>query len=253
LLVSPHFGALDLDFLVLGDMLPCPYISGQDSRSEVFLAEQLPPELYHDFMDHGFRRSGILLYRPSCPECAECRPIRVPVGEFEPSKSQRRVLRANHDVSMSVALPRFTEEKYKIYTQYLRVQHESRQGCTPEEFKRFLYDSPVNTVEFEYRLSGRLVAVTIADLCSRSLSSVYAYYDIEFSMRSLGTFSALQEILFCMSRGTPYYYLGFYVATCPAMNYKARFKPHEILSDDLQWVRSGVESGGVPTDFAPLD
>ncbi len=34
----------------------------------------LPPELYHDFMDIGFRRSGKYFYRPVCAECNECRP-----------------------------------------------------------------------------------------------------------------------------------------------------------------------------------
>ena len=71
------------------------------------------------------------------------------------------------------------------------------------------------TLEFEYRLADRLVAVSIADVCSRSLSSVYAYYDPEFSERGLGTFSALWEILSCRRKGIPYYYIGFCIRDLP--------------------------------------
>src|SRR5690606_6779272 len=101
----------------------------------------------------------------------------------------------------------------------------------------FLYISPVQTLEFEYRLRGRLIAVSIADICSRSLSSVYAYYDPEFSRRSLGTFSAMLEINFCQGHSIPFHYLGFFVALCPSMNYKAHFRPCEILSTAGEWVR----------------
>ena len=37
---------------------PCPYLPGREASDRAFLADSMPPELYHGFMDRGFRRSG---------------------------------------------------------------------------------------------------------------------------------------------------------------------------------------------------
>ena len=240
LLDSPFFGIVSLDFLVTGEEHQCPYLPSRQAREELFMAEDLQAELYHDLMDHGFRRSGMIFYRPVCRGCRECRALRIPASEFTPTKSQRRVLRKNEDIDVVARVPRFTPEKFKIYSDYLMVHHGTAEGRTPEEFRRSLYASPVATLEFEYRVRGRLVAASIADISSRSLSSVYVYYDVRDSVRGLGTLSALKEISFCADHGIPFYYLGFCVTDCPAMSYKARFKPHELLDPDLKWVRNPV-------------
>jgi len=234
-LASPIFGEIPLDFLMRGDLHDCPYVPGRSALEEFFIANELHPELYHDLMDRYFRRSGTVLYRPVCPDCRECRPIRVPVADFVPSKSQRRVLRRNEDVQIRITRLRGTREKLSIYKDYLASQHNGRSDTAREDFARFLYTSCVDTVELEYRVRGRLVAGSIVDACARSLSSVYAYFDPAFSSRSLGTFSALQEIRLCSQMNIPYYYIGFYVADCPSMRYKARFKPHEIMTPGCEW------------------
>ncbi len=239
-LISPLFGVLPLDFLVTSDLHACPYLPLQEAQEEIFRTAELHPELYHDFMDNGFRRSGQYFYRPVCPDCHECSPIRIPSADFKLTKSQRRIRNKNQDVEVSISIPTFTEEKFRMYADYLARQHSSSTDCSSEEFRTSLYSSPVHTLEFEYRLNGRLVAVSIADISSRSLSSVYVYYDVDFSSRSLGTFSAVQEILFCQRRHIPYYYLGFLVADCPSMKYKARFRPHEILDANLTWSRGPI-------------
>jgi leucyl-tRNA---protein transferase len=233
--VSPLFGVLSLEFLVKSELHSCPYLPEKRAREEVFVAQELHEELYHDFMDHGFRRSGNFFYRPSCPRCQECRPLRIPVREFKFSKSQRRVWNKNRDIHVRAGTPRFTTEKFRMYTKYIERQHGSSSFGSVENFQDLMYSSPVQTVEFEYSLDGRILALSVADVSSRSLSSVYAYYDVDWATRSLGTFSALREIHFCRTHDIPYYYLGFYVAACPSMSYKARFRPHEILTPSLTW------------------
>ena len=240
LLVSPLFGTFSLDFLVRGERRPCPYLPLREAQEELFRIAELHPELYHDFMDNGFRRSGDYFYRPICPDCRECRPLRVPSGDFRLTKSQRRIRNKNLDVDVRVSMPSLTQEKYEMYADYLVRQHDSSPDITREELRRTLYASPVHTLEFEYRLNGRLVAVSIVDVSSRSLSSVYVYYDLDLAARSLGTFSALQEIFFCQRQGIPYYYLGFFVAGCPSMNYKARFRPYETLEANFTWNRESA-------------
>lgn len=235
-LYSPDFGTVALDFLIKGDAHPCPYRPGRQACEQVFAADRFPPELYHDFMDIGFRRSGNYFYRPDCPGCSACRPIRTILAKNSLNKSHRRILRKNRDVIVRVGAPKFTREKCRLYSRYLESRHKSRAGASAEEMKNFLYTSPVQTVEFEYRLHGKLIAAGLADVCSRSLSSVYVYYDPELAVRSLGTFSAIQEILFAREYGIPYYYMGFWVFDCGAMNYKAHYKPCEILNESFQWI-----------------
>ena len=239
-----HYPALPPPILVrlttLGEQ-PCQYLRGRLSESRAAWAEELPPALYHRFMDAGFRRSGKLLYQPACRSCRACQPIRVPVAEFQPSKSQRRCRQRNGDLAVSVEEPEPTDEKYDLYRHYVagrfgrRPEEESR-----ESFEAFLYDSPVDTVEFTYRDgAGRLLAVGICDVCRQSLSSVYFYYDPAETRRGLGTFGALREIEAARRLGIPHYYLGFWIAGCDTMRYKADFRPNEVLCTDGVWRRGG--------------
>jgi arginine-tRNA-protein transferase len=190
-------------------------------------------------MDAGFRRSGKLLYQPACQGCRACQPIRVPVERFKPSKSQRRCIRRNADLRVTANEPRASDEKFDLYRRYVagrfgRQAREDEDGR--ESFERFLYDSPVQTLEFCYRdPAGRLLAVGICDVCAESLSSVYFYYDPGEARRGLGNFGAVYEIETAGKLGIPYYYLGYWVSGCGAMKYKADFHPNEILYSDGVW------------------
>ena len=76
--------------------------------------------------------------------------------------------------------------------------------------------------------------MAIVDAGRTSLSAVYCYYDPEFSLLSLGTYSVLRTVELCRQTGRRYLYLGFYISQSPHMAYKARFHPHERLVDG-QW------------------
>lgn len=234
-MVSPFYGPVELDFLVTGEAHSCPYRPGKNAVEQVFAAEAFPPELYHDFMDIGFRRSGKYFYRPACSCCSECRSIRVVLQEFRLGKSFRRILRKNLDVTVSIDAPRFSMSKYRLYQHFLQSRHTATGTDSFTSVRNSLYASPVHTVEFEYSLGHRLIGAGLVDVCSRSLSSVYMFFDPDLAGRSLGTFAAIQEILFALQHNIPFYYLGFYVADCKAMNYKARFKPHEFLDQTFVW------------------
>src|SRR5258708_26834742 len=95
-------------------------------------------------------------------------------------------------------------------------------------FERFLYESPVESLEFCYREpGGRLLAVGICDVGPESLSSVYFYFDPIDAGRSLGTFGVLCEIELAVKLQLPPYYLGYWVPHCGAMEYKSAFRPNE--------------------------
>jgi arginine-tRNA-protein transferase len=167
-----------------------------------------------------------------------CRPIRVPVESFMPSKSQKRTWKRNNDLHVTVQpTPEPTQEKFDLYERYVCERHGRAEDATPEAFVSFLYESPVDTLEFCYRdAGGKLLGVGICDVCpGKSLSSVYFYFDPAESKRGLGTFSALWEIDYCRREKIPHYYLGFWIQGCGTMHYKADYRPHEILGDDGLW------------------
>jgi len=140
---------------------------------------------------------------------------------------------------VSVHEPLPTDEKFDLYRRFLAGRFARDDGAGDdrrEAFEQFLYDSPVETVEFCYRnAAGALLAVGICDVCAESLSSVYFYHDPAESRRGLGTFGALREIEAATELGIPYYLLGFWVPGCGAMEYKASFGPYEVLCPDGVW------------------
>ena len=216
---------------------PCGYLPGRVAQNRAFLCDRMPPQLYHELMDAGFRRSGTFVYQPVCSGCRACQPIRVPVGRFAPSASQRRVWRRNQDLRIAVVPPVATEENFDLYRRYVQARHDPAKPERFDSFVEFLYTSPVQTLEVQYRdVGGVLLGVGIVDVCDmRSLSSVYFYFDPAESRRGLGTFSSLWEIAFAREHDLPYYYIGYYVRDCAAMSYKARFSPHELLGPDGVW------------------
>jgi leucyl-tRNA---protein transferase len=215
---------------------PCPYLPGRASTLRAFAAREIDSAVYFKYVDAGFRRSGQMIYQPVCDGCRECVQIRVPIETFRPSKSKRRTSRRNADLRITVAEPVPTQEKFDLYSRYCAVWHRRGEPETVDAFMSFLYSSPVPSLEWEYRLGDCLVAVGLCDAFhGRALSSVYFYFDPQFAERSLGTFGALHEIETARSLGMSHYYLGYWIRNCSAMNYKANFRPAEVLGLDGVW------------------
>jgi arginine-tRNA-protein transferase len=215
---------------------PCSYLPGRMARHEAYQVDRLDGGAYEHLLARGFRRSGSTVYRPRCRGCSECRQIRVLVDQFESSASMRRVLRRNKDVRVEMADCAYTQSKHRIYECYLDAQHDGSMSRKPEAFREFLCHSPTQTLELQYFLGDRLIAVSVADRVPSGLSSVYMYFDPEEAKRSLGTYSILREIQQCRQEKLPYYYLGYLVTGCGKMDYKARFQPYEVLVAEQRWL-----------------
>ncbi|MBC7784345.1 MAG: arginyltransferase [Burkholderiales bacterium] len=217
--------------------VPCPYLPDRAETIRAVMASGIDPETYRAFMDAGFRRSGRMIYQPVCAGCRQCVQLRVPVNEFVPSRSQRRCWARNQDLAVSWSAPALTDEKSALYSRYVRDWHGRPEDAEESTLRTFLYDSPTQTLEFEYRdASHRLLGVGICDLSDTSLSSVYFYFDPSEHQRGLGTFGALYELAWCRAREIGHYYLGYWVRDCRAMDYKASFSPHELLSETGEWL-----------------
>lgn len=100
-------------------------------------------------------------------------------------------------------------------------------------------------LKLDYKVGGRLIGVSIIDYVIDArgrlsgISSNYFYYDTseDILKRSIGVFSVLYEILFCVGNNIPFYYHGLYLPHCRKMNYKANYKPYQLLMNNV-WTDS---------------
>ncbi|GLI61855.1 hypothetical protein VaNZ11_004363 [Volvox africanus] len=155
---------------------------------------------------------------------------------------------------------KFVQEEFELYKRYQMAQHGDKPShLNSESYTRFLVQSPLAYVDRaqdpsapecgygsfhqQYWLDGKLIAVGVVDVLPRCLSSVYFFWDTSLASLALGKFSALQEILWVQRNLTTspslhYYYMGFYIHTCPKMRYKAEYRPSDLLCPMRKvWVR----------------
>ncbi len=212
---------------------PCPYLSGRTEQN--IFTELLGPNsgnLYDALSQAGFRRSHNLAYRPACPGCQACIPVRVAAERFMPTKSQRRVLGHNRDVSALDQPPVATVEQYRLFAGYLTDRHDDGEmaGMNFAEYTAMIEDSPLPSYIAEYRDGeGRLLAACLTDQLEDGLSAVYSFFDTGEARRSLGTFIILDLIESTRRQGLQYLYLGYWIRGSRKMAYKERFRPLEAL------------------------
>ncbi|XP_005927186.1 arginyl-tRNA--protein transferase 1 isoform X2 [Haplochromis burtoni] len=194
---------------------PTPSQNNQSKTLEEFISESLPENSAH---------------------CLEVRLVRS-----NPPSPQ---FKASFDASYQV---------YKLYQ--MGIHKDPPDKPTESQFKRFLCDSPLEaeyapdgpevgygSFHQQYWLDGRIVAVGVIDILPTCVSSVYLYYHPDFNSLSLGSYSALREIAFTkqLQKQSPklsYYYLGFYIHSCPKMRYKGQYRPSDLLCPETYvWV-----------------
>uniref|UniRef100_A0A8B9FNB1 Arginyl-tRNA--protein transferase 1 n=1 Tax=Amazona collaria TaxID=241587 RepID=A0A8B9FNB1_9PSIT len=160
-------------------------------------------------------------------------------------KLEVRVVRSSPPSSQFKAT---LQESYQVYKRYQMVIHKDPPDKpTINQFTRFLCDSPLEAENVpngpecgygsfhqQYWLDGKIIAVGVIDILPYCVSSVYLYYDPDYSFLSLGVYSALREITFTrqLHEKAPdlcFYYMGFYIHSCPKMRYKGQYRPSDLL------------------------
>ncbi|CAJ0562825.1 unnamed protein product, partial [Mesorhabditis spiculigera] len=138
-------------------------------------------------------------------------------------------------------------EAYQVYLKYQTTIHNDKRA-SKSGFDNFLGSTPLrkelrNGITYgsfhqRYILDGKIVAVGAIDILPWCFSSKYLFYDPDFKFLTIGTYTALREIdyiqrtLRTKSAELKYYYMGYYIYTCPKMRYKAKFQPSELLCDE---------------------
>ena len=214
--------------------LPCPYVTGRTERKVVTEITGPESEQLHDRLSRaGFRRSHNIAYAPVCPGCNACIPIRVPVADFQPHRTLRRVAKANAALTGFPAPARATAEQFQLFQRYQQARHHDGDMATMSfyDYRAMVEDTPIETFIAEFRdQDTRLVGACLTDRLGDGLSAVYSFFAPELERRSLGSFTILWLIEQARAAGLPYVYLGYWVPESRKMAYKARFRPSEILA-----------------------
>jgi leucyl-tRNA---protein transferase len=216
---------------------PCPYLPGRRERKVFTALDGLGAEALHDLLTNaGFRRSQNIAYRPACEGCEACISARVPVERFTFTRRWRKILAKNADLSRALRPADATEEQFALLRAYLRSRHGEggMAAMSFSDYAAMVEETAVRTHIVEYRYTsgpdrGALAAAALVDVLADGLSLVYSYFSPREPRRSLGAYTILDHIQQARAAGFSYLYLGYWIPGSETMDYKANFRPLELL------------------------
>jgi arginine-tRNA-protein transferase len=238
---SIYNSAMESVFRFIAPPSRCGYLPQQTWQLEYEQVAVLSAAEYMERMRDGWRRFGDMMFRPHCPRCTACQSIRILAEKFRPNRSQRRTQRLNDGVvELRIGAPSVNREKLELYDRYHAFQSEEKgwpvhDPKDADEYARSFVENPFPTQEWCYYLEGRLIGVGYVDDLPGGLSAIYFFYDPAQRQRSPGTWNVLNVIDEARRRRIAHVYLGYYVAGCRSMAYKARFLPHQLRGADGVW------------------
>ncbi|MCL2791479.1 MAG: arginyltransferase [Spirochaetaceae bacterium] len=222
----------------------CPYLPSKVFVQRYFVHNSLSEYEFEYLLSQGWRKFGYYFFKPECPECFECTPIRVLTEEYSPAKSQRRVLGKNNATEIYITESSFSEERYEIFKKHSEIRFN--QKATKENFEYNFCISAVPSFIMEYKIEEKLFGTGYIDSSSKGLSSVYFAFDPDFSYLSPGILGCIVEIHTARKFGKKYYYLGYYIKNNKTMEYKIKFPPYEHYNWlEKKWEKHALDREGM--------
>ncbi|MDX2032777.1 MAG: arginine-tRNA-protein transferase [Blastocatellia bacterium] len=206
---------------------------------EYFLRARVEPEQMDLLWARGWRHFGAYFFRYSIAEHADglkrVVPLRIDLEKFAPSRSQKRILARNRDLSVVIRDAFIDEVKEDLF-----YSHRERfKDNIPDSIYTFLSDAPATEPctnrEIAVYDGERLIAVSFLDIGARATSAVYAMFDPTESNRSLGIFTMLEAIAYSKQLNCRYYYPGYAYREPSVYDYKKNFTGLEAFDWQGIW------------------
>jgi len=221
----------------------CSYLEDQEATT-LFIdpRQEVDQHLYSSLSNLGFRRSGNHVYRPHCSQCNACIPARIPVQQFQPSRSQRRTLKRNRDLNVERTLDIRDDQAYRLYQRYIEQRHADGDMYPPdrEQYESFLNNAWDCTRYYRFYEHQQLLAIAVVDVMTDGLSAIYTFFDPAAAKRGLGSFAILWQVEQAREMGLHYLYLGYWISGCRKMAYKADYQPLELYRNSRWLLDSGT-------------
>ena len=218
----------------------CSYLRDQEATT-LFVdpRQDIDLTLYSNLSLLGFRRSGNHIYRPHCTHCNACIPARIPVHRFQPTRSQRRTLARNRDLSVERTADIRDDVAYDLYRRYIVTRHADGDMFPPDrdQYESFLNNAWDCTRYYRFYRRQTLIAVAVVDVMADGLSAIYTFFDPQVQQRSLGAYAILWQVEQAREMGLEHLYLGYWIKGCQKMAYKADYRPLELYRNG-EWTEA---------------
>ncbi len=217
---------------------PCSYLDEEASTLFIDPEANIDQSTFAYLNERGFRRSGLHIYKPNCLNCQACLSYRVKANDFKPTRSQRRIINKNKDITIITSSNILTSEHYQLYQKYINTRHKDGDmyPANQEQYENFLGSHLGHSIYLEARHNEDLVAVSIMDDCLTGLSAMYTFFDPTLNARSLGKYMILKQIEWVKKLpNTEHLYLGYWIKNSPKMTYKSNYQPGEVYFNK-RWI-----------------
>ena len=155
--------------------------------------------------------------------------LRIRLKDFEFSKSQRKCLRRNEDLTVKRRAIQITNAHEELFERHADRFDYNRPISIYGFFSFFSSIMPCFGVQFDVLKHKKLLATGFFHIGKQSVAGNYGIYDTREPQRSLGTFTMLKEIEFSMEVGREYYYPGFVYDLPSEFDYKLNFNNLEYF------------------------
>jgi arginine-tRNA-protein transferase len=225
----------------------CSYLNGLKQTTHYKVIDNCDALQCQKLIERGYRRFGKMYFRPICENCDECKSIKIDAKNFKFSKSQKRVIKKASFINSYIQTPTMTQAHLDLFEKYHLYMRDKKEWEYNKTDPQSYYSSFVNGhngfgYEVLYYDGDKLIGVDLIDILEDGISSIYFYYDPDYSKYSLGKLSLLFQIKFALSQNKDWIYLGYYVKDCPSLSYKADYKPFVTLkgrpkeNEEFNWV-----------------
>lgn len=213
---------------------PCSYIKGnQERRFYVSISVPDCTNIVSELTKRGFRRNYNHMYIPSCKDCNSCISSRINIKQFIFSKSNKRNLRINNDLSLVVNKD-YNEKRFNLFKYYCRVRHTNggMKSMTENEFISFFHKSTNETKIFDLiDKDEKLYGSILLDILNDGYSAVYSFFNPDLNKRGLGKNLILKTIENMKHNQGNYLYIGYWVKESENMSYKSSFNNIEYFKE----------------------